>query len=338
MSLLPSTHENNLKILRGIAKFAPKNSDDSRQAAIAMSPSAEFSVTLATSDATYVSAESGVNEILDRTTISVDRTASLTCNNLSDEIKAMFIVGDVTALAQATGSVTDEETPYVAPNRSIQLGGAVNNGSGVFGVSSASVSSFEGANAATAAVSTAYAVGDVVIPATPNTHWYMATAAGTSAASAPTFPTDGSTVTDGTVTWQDMGLIAYTADTDYELDADYAVLNIPSTGAIATAYGRVPASLRAAGKAFRLSVDYTRAAKTVPQVATKGEASLEGEFWFYEQNPKGGNSVWYAPSCTLSPNGDFALKSGENYGAAGFSLAFQKPPTKSAIYINGVPG
>ena len=63
MSLLPSTHSNNLKILRGIAKFAPKNSDDSRQSAIQMSPSSEFAVTVSSSDATYTSAESGVNDL-----------------------------------------------------------------------------------------------------------------------------------------------------------------------------------------------------------------------------------------------------------------------------------
>lgn len=55
------------------------------------------------------------------------------------------------------------------------------------------------------ATSTAYSVGDKVFPATPNAHWYEATVAGTSATSAPIWPTDGSTVTDGGVTWQDMG-------------------------------------------------------------------------------------------------------------------------------------
>ena len=94
---------------------------------------------------------------------------------------------------------------------------------------------------------------------------------------------------------------------------------------------------RADGKAFRLSTDYTRAAKSVDQIATKSDATLEGEFWFFEQNPKGANSVWYAPSATLSPDGDFNLKSGTDYGSVGFGLAFQKPATAAALYINGVP-
>lgn len=335
MSLLPTTHKNNLKILRGIAKFAPRNPDGTLQSQIQMSPASTLTVSLATDAAQYVSAESGVNEILDKTIISVDRSAKMTCNNLAAAIVALFVVGDTADLAQASGAVTDEVSPYVFPGRSIQLGGGVNNGAGIFGVSSYTVEIYEGANAAAAQTSHAYAIGDVVVPATPNDHWYMATAAGTSAASAPTWPTSGGTVTDGTVTWQDMGLIAVASG--FELDAGYAVVNVPETGLLADAFAKVPASLRAAGKSFRLSSSYTRSAQTVPQIATKSVADLEGEFWFYEQNPKGGNEVWYAPSATLAPDGDFALKSGSDYGAMGFAVAFQKPPTASALYINGVP-
>ena len=47
--------------------------------------------------------------------------------------------------------------------------------------------------------------------------------------------------------------------------------------------------------------------------------------------------MWYAPSATLSPDGDFNLKSGTDYGSVGFGLAFQKPATAAALYINGVP-
>lgn len=57
--------------------------------------------------------------------------------------------------------------------------------------------------------STLYAIGDrcwVGEPA-PLGHWYECEAGGTTGSSAPTWPTDGSTVTDGTVTWRDKGLI-----------------------------------------------------------------------------------------------------------------------------------
>jgi flagellar hook protein FlgE len=54
--------------------------------------------------------------------------------------------------------------------------------------------------------STAYTVGQSISPPTANGHIYQCTVAGTSGATPPsTWPTDGSTFTDGSVTWQDMG-------------------------------------------------------------------------------------------------------------------------------------
>lgn len=54
--------------------------------------------------------------------------------------------------------------------------------------------------------STAYAVGDIFRPATPNGHLYRVIVAGTSAGSPPTFPTvSGNTVADGTATIAEIG-------------------------------------------------------------------------------------------------------------------------------------
>jgi len=56
------------------------------------------------------------------------------------------------------------------------------------------------------AASTAYNVGQTIAPSSANGHIYQCTVAGTSGAAPPsTWPTDGSTFTDGGVTWQDMG-------------------------------------------------------------------------------------------------------------------------------------
>ena len=52
------------------------------------------------------------------------------------------------------------------------------------------------------AASTAYALGDIVVPAALNGYWYECTTAGTSGAAAPTWPTTaGGTVDDNTATW-----------------------------------------------------------------------------------------------------------------------------------------
>ncbi len=55
------------------------------------------------------------------------------------------------------------------------------------------------------AAETAYDVGDIVVPTGVSDHYYECTVAGTSGATEPTWPEDGSTVSDGTVTWEDAG-------------------------------------------------------------------------------------------------------------------------------------
>lgn len=63
--------------------------------------------------------------------------------------------------------------------------------------------------------STAYPLGYIVRPATGNGSIYQAVAAGTSGGSAPSFPSGyGSTVTDGTVTWMNVGRGVVKLDAD----------------------------------------------------------------------------------------------------------------------------
>lgn len=66
------------------------------------------------------------------------------------------------------------------------------------------------------ATDTAYSVGDTIVE---SGRAYLAIVAGTSDASAPTFPTDLSTVVDGGVTWKDLGDPALVAGTDFEATA-----------------------------------------------------------------------------------------------------------------------
>lgn len=65
--------------------------------------------------------------------------------------------------------------------------------------------------------SATYAVGARVKSGTgANTHSHVCTVAGVAGGTAPAFKTDGTTVVDGGVTWQDEGLLkTYTSGTDY---------------------------------------------------------------------------------------------------------------------------
>lgn len=339
MAQIPSTHQNKLKKLAGVLRFAPENDDGTHQAAILLSPSSELTLSVETETSEYVSRESGSGEVLDRSTDRINRSATAVCNQMTDENQALFVIADANPVTQTSTSVTGEVSDYVAPGRTLFLGGAANSGTGVFNLTALTVESYEGANAATHATATTYAVGDVVVPATPNTHWYMATATttGTSGGSAPTWPTNGGTVVDGGVTWTDMGLIAYTTGTDYEPDAAFGMLNLPSTGAIATAYAKVPQEMRALGRSFRLESAYTRPAATFTQVASNSKGARTGKLWFHEDNAKGENGVWYAPKATLTPNGELALKTEGEYGSMGFNIAFTKPAASPALFRNGIP-
>lgn len=90
--------------------------------------------------------------------------------------------------------------------------------------------------------STAYNVGDVVRPASGNGFLYMASVAGTSAGTIPTYPTVvGTTVADGGVTWECVGsgiVVFGCSDPSWSTatfgPCRYAVLGDYQTGSAAT--------------------------------------------------------------------------------------------------------
>lgn len=96
---------------------------------------------------------------------------------------------------------------------------------------------------------TVLALNALVHPTVSNGHYYKVTTAGTTGASEPTWPTNGSTVTSGTVVFTDMGVSTKTLGVDYTVDAKNGTLIFPATGST-TAEGE------------ELSVGYTYAAYT----------------------------------------------------------------------------
>lgn len=92
--------------------------------------------------------------------------------------------------------------------------------------------------ATTAATSTAYTAGRIVRPSAGNGYLYRATVAGTSGGSAPTWPTTvGLTVTDGGVTWTNIGSAILQLDA-----ADPSWTSSTITARYAVIYDRTPAS------------------------------------------------------------------------------------------------
>lgn len=96
--------------------------------------------------------------------------------------------------------------------------------------------------------STAYAVGNIM---KSGTHIYVCKTAGTSAGSPPSFNTDGTDTTDGTVVWADTGLATTAVTTDWLLVSGGIVVN-KTTGAfkwsvsgepVSVAYTRNPADV-----------------------------------------------------------------------------------------------
>jgi hypothetical protein len=153
--------------------------------------------------------------------------------NLSLDNLALGLFG--TKASIAAGSVVDEEVELY---KSAEAGISMRNPLAKPDVSTVVVTSQDGDDADTFAITTAYALGDYVIPITPNGRYYKVTAAGTSAGTEPTWPTTfGGTVVSGTVTFTDMGKVIRDLTTDYTVDAKNGVIIVPSTAGIES--GRV---------------------------------------------------------------------------------------------------
>ncbi|MBF0098975.1 MAG: hypothetical protein HQM05_16750 [Magnetococcales bacterium] len=137
------------------------------------------------------------------------------------EASITFASADINNLVLALRGVEDATSaiPVTSEAHTAYPGGLVE----LQGVSPTSVSVSVAPSAWVA--TTAYTVGQIVKPST-GTHFYRCKVAGTSGASAPTWKTDSTDTTDGTVTWTDMGTMALTVS-EYEINS--AGIFIPAT-------------------------------------------------------------------------------------------------------------
>lgn len=164
-------------------------------------------------------------QALDTASIKKPAKITITLDELNKENLAMALLGEVSVLNQGSGTGVSEVV-------SAKSGKFLELGKGNLATANLKVEANDGATAVAWIASTAYVVGDFIIPTSANDHYYKCTTAGTSDSSEPTWPTDGSTVTDATVVWTDMGVIEYTLETDYRVNYRVGLLEILAAGAI----------------------------------------------------------------------------------------------------------
>lgn len=328
------THVNDYTIPKGKYYWDEWDAADNPQGEeyLGNTPGSDLSIESQVQD--HFSADSGVSEKDDTTVIQIDRANTITVDNITAANIARFLSASLADLIQAAATVTDDDKPIATADRYYQMGKAADGASGVRGISAVTMKAKEGDDASAWVTATAYAVGAVVIPGTPNDHWYMATVGGTSDVAEPTFPTDGSTVADNDITWQDMGPILYVKDTDYEeVSLPLGRIYTMPGGNLATAV----ALAAAVGVTFGLRFGYDRASNTRVQIKTGDARSVTGSLRLIADNPKGTNRDFYFPKVTLTPTGTLSLKSAEsNYQEMQFEMEIGKrDDTTEAIYVDG---
>jgi len=218
----------------------------------------EFNLTLESEKLDHFSSDSGIRTKDDSTLLELNRTGSFTTDDITAENLALFVLGDVSTVTQASTPVTGEALGVMIPGRYYQLGASTSNPVGVRGVSAVTIT-----------------------------------------------PSSGSAV----------------AGTDYTLDADLGRIYI---------IGGVFDGVKTATAA------YTPAANTRERVTTNASASVEGELTFISHNAKGVQKDWVFPYVTVTPSGDFGLKS-DDWQAMSFDFEVGELTGVAAIYIDGRP-
>lgn len=149
-------------------------------------------------------------------TIAKESSLEIEINDPVREVLTVGFLGEAETIAVTPGSVTNEVVTAPQPGKALAF--AYRH------ISAVTVARKNGEDAAIWAATTAIALGAYRVPTAANQHFYKCTAAGTTGSTAPTWPTNGGTVTDGTVTWKDMGPIIAELNTDYAIGVDGARL------------------------------------------------------------------------------------------------------------------
>lgn len=252
--------------------------------------------------------------------IRVTRTSNLTVDNVSLRNIARYLSAEVVQVTQASATVTAEAITGLRPEIIYQLGTTWNM-AGSRNISSI-VPTVTGAARAN---TTGYTKGQIYQPATPNNHLYACTVAGTSAASPPTFTTDGTTFADGTATFIDLGVInGLVSGTDFFGDGPNGLISIPAAGKLAALYkAAITAGLAATEFSINATVAYTQPLNVRTEVRAGTASSKKVRMLFKADNIEGTNKDVLIPLANLAPTGTLVFIGEAEASTMEFTLGIQ---------------
>lgn len=260
-------------------------------------------VTRAVETTTHVESRSGTFQTDSTRVKSVTTTIKAILESMTLENYALFMGADVEDRTTGSSAVAagDEDWRGARPGSTFYFGSTATYPEGY-----KTITSFASlvVKAAAHATSTAVTVGTVV---SNTTEVYVYTVAGTTGASAPTFPTAGATAADGTATIKHLGPKAI-AGTEYEYCLAPAVLTLKGAAGtnLVTSMGRMPA-----GYYLTLSPAYTPTAVTYQRLKPRAVAT-EYFIRFNGQTAEGTPLHFVAPYCTIAGDGDSEWINSEN--------------------------
>jgi hypothetical protein len=126
-----------------------------------------------------------------------------------------------------------------------------------------------------------------------------------------------------TVTTLKKGVATLVAGTDYTVDTAQGTITILETGSTVV-------------DGDDLDLTYDQAAYSQDRVAS-GSTVVEGALKFVAYNPEGENKNYLLGDVKLSPNGDYVIKSDNDWTAMDFKVSVNTPTGGSAIYCDGAP-
>jgi hypothetical protein len=125
-----------------------------------------------------------------------------------------------------------------------------------------------------------------------------------------------------TLTTLKVGVTTLVEGTDYTVDEERGLITLLEGGTVANADDVI--------------ATYDQAAYSQDRVAS-GSTVVEGALMFVAYNPEGENKNYLLSDVKLSPNGDYAIKSDNDWSKMDFKVSVNTPTTGAAIYCDGAP-